>query len=54
MSPLDPSFGLYFPDGSQHTWLADPSLYTESQNGVSLVSWPSGIVNNTSSGQVGP
>jgi hypothetical protein len=52
--PIDANFGMYFPDSSQHTWLADSSLYSETQGGVSLVSWFSNIVNDVSVAQVGP
>lgn len=52
--PIDPSFGTYFPDSSQHTWIADSSLYSETQGGVTLISWLSNIVNDVSVAQVGP
>ncbi len=54
VSPLDPDFGTYFPDSSQHIWLTTASLYTETQGGTSLVSWLANIVGDSSVSQVGP
>jgi len=52
--PVDPNFGTYYPDSSQHTWLGGASLYTETQGGTTLISWVTGIVNDTAATQVGP
>jgi hypothetical protein len=54
VTPLDPKFGFYFPQGSQHTWIADNSLYSEQQGGASLIGWLAGIVDGTAAGQAGP
>lgn len=54
ITPLDANFGTYFPDGSQHTWIASASLYTETQSGTALIDWFTNIVNDTSVSQVGP
>jgi len=51
---LDPNFGTYYPDSSQHTWLGDSSLYSETQSGTTLISWVSNIVNDVSTSNVGP
>jgi hypothetical protein len=37
-----------------HTWIADSSLYSETQGVVTLISWLSNIVNDVSAAQVGP
>jgi hypothetical protein len=50
----DPNFGTYYPNSSQHTWLGDASLYSETMNGTPLVGWFTNIVNNVSVSHVGP
>ena len=51
---VDPNFGTYYPDSSQHTWLGDSSLYSETLGGTTLISWVSNIVNDVSASNVGP
>jgi hypothetical protein len=51
---VDPNFGTYYPDSSQHTWLGDSSLYSETQGGTTLISWVSNIANDVSVSNVGP
>jgi hypothetical protein len=54
MAGVDPNFGTYYPSGTQHTWLGDNSLYTETMGGTTLVDWFTKIVDDTSVSQVGP
>ena len=49
-----PSFGTYFPPGTQHMWLDDPSFYTGSAGGVKLVDWFGKIADNQVAGNAGP
>jgi hypothetical protein len=49
-----PSFSTYFPAGTQHMWLNDPSFYTSSAGGVKLVDWFGKIAVNQVPGNSGP
>jgi hypothetical protein len=51
---IDPTYGTYYINGSQHTWLGGASLYNQSTGGVALIDWVTKIVNGTSVSQVGP
>jgi len=51
---VDPAFGTYYIQGTQHTWLGGASLYTQTTGGVALIDWVAGIVNGTGAPNVGP
>jgi hypothetical protein len=48
-----PSFGTYYPTGTNHTWLQGDSFYSTTVDGVSMVSWVSDIVNDKGTKHVG-
>jgi hypothetical protein len=41
---MSPTFGTYFPPGTQHTWLMGASFYTGNIGGTKLVDWVTDIV----------
>lgn len=51
------SFGTYFPEGTQHTWLTDlfTVKFTQAEvQGVKLTQWVSDIINGAGAAHVGP
>ena len=53
VKPL-PSYGTFYPEGDQHTWLKSDSFYTASAAGEPLVEWFARIVDNKAPGHFGP
>ena len=53
LTPLA-SYGTFYPQGDQHTWLKSDSFYTSNAGGTSLVDWFSRISNNLPPGHHGP
>lgn len=50
---LSPTFGTYFPPGTQHTWLMGASFYTGAIGSTKLVDWVADIVNDKGTKHVG-
>lgn len=46
--------GTYYVAGSQHTWLAGGSFYSQTVGGVRMVDWFTDIVEGTAAAHVGP
>jgi hypothetical protein len=41
------NFGTFFIPGAKHTWLKDPTLYTQEVGGVKLIDWVTNIIEGT-------
>jgi hypothetical protein len=48
-----PKFYTYFPNGTQHTWLGGPTLYSEAEGGTALIDWVTAIINDQPTQNVG-
>jgi len=49
-----PSYGTFYPEGTQHTWLKSDSFYSGRAGGELLVDWFARIVNGSTPGHFGP
>jgi len=51
---IDAKLGTYFISGTQHTWLAGGSIYTQTTGGVRMIDWITDIIEGTAAAHVGP